>query len=256
MERSGFIASLEDVEWRVAGNSHDYTFTGRAVVFDSWSEPLATSLGTFRERIMPGAFADVLARKPDVRLLFNHDESLVLARTKSGTLELEETDNGLHVWARVAPTSYAKDLKIVMARGDVDQMSFAFGMDDDSEDRWYEEDDEIRRDVIRVSSLFDVSPVTYPAYVDTSAAMRGLRAAADAGKIILPTHVAPQADEETDPVSAEAETDPPVDGDRDASAEAETDPPVSGMAALKAESRQAVQEARESYLRSLKEITR
>lgn len=255
MERSGFIASLEDVEWRVAGNSHDYTFTGRAVVFDSWSEPLATSLGTFRERIMPGAFADVLERKPDVRLLFNHDESLVLARTKSGTLELEETEYGLHVWARVAPTSYAKDLKIVMARGDVDQMSFAFGMDEESsEDRWYEEGDEILRDIIRVSDLFDVSPVTFPAYVDTTAAMRGLRAAADAGKIILPPVASdPSADEKTVLVSAEAT---PVDEERDASAEAEPDPPVSGMAALKAESREAVEAAREGYLRSLKEITR
>ncbi len=255
--RSGFIASLQDVEWRQAGGAHDYTFTGRAVVYDSWSEEMWTPLGTFRERILAGAFTDVLARQPDVRLLFNHDDRYVLARTKAGTLELSEEENGLHVWARVAPTSYAKDLRMVMARGDVDQMSFAFAMDEErgAEDRWYEDEDSggILRDVLKVSDLYDVSPVTFPAYIDTSAAMRELRSAAEAGKIVLPV-----AQAETDPagdqselVSAEAETDPPVGEERDASAEAETDPPVGGSAVLQAESREALRQAKEDYLRVL-----
>lgn len=259
--RAGFIATLEDVEWRQSGNAHDYTFTGRAVVFDSWSEELSTPLGSFRERILPGAFTDVLARKPDVRLLFNHDERYVLARTRSGTLELSEEDNGLHVWARVAPTSYAKDLRMVMARGDVDQMSFAFAMDEQrgAEDRWYEDDDGgIRRDVIRVSDLFDVSPVTFPAYVDTNAAMRELRSAVDRGKIIIPIDLAAQDDPAgsmTDHDTAPETVD--VEG-RDASAPAETDPAAGGtpLEQLKQHSKETLRQAAERNLRIAKEITR
>lgn len=190
-----FVAGLRDVEWRDSRNGTDFTFTGAAVVFNSWSEELWTPMGVFRERILPGAFTRVLAASPDVRLLINHDSNLVLARTRSGTLELTEEANALRVWARVAPTSYAKDLRMSMSRSDIDQMSFAFAMDLEkgAEDRWYEDEDsgEIRRDVVSVSDLYDVSPVTYPAYPDTSAVMREVRAAADAGRIsrVTPTLV-------------------------------------------------------------------
>ena len=184
--RPTFVADLRDVEWRTAGNGTDYTFSGAAVVFNSWSEELWTPLGVFRERILPGAFTRVLAENPDVRLLLNHDSNYVLARTRSGSLELREEANALRVYARVAPTSYAKDLRMSMARGDIDQMSFAFSLDLDKggEDRWYEEDDtgEIRRDIVAVSALYDVSPVTFPAYPDTSAVMRELRSAVAAGR--------------------------------------------------------------------------
>ena len=176
--RSAFIATLRDLEWRQAGNSRDFTLTGTAAVFNSWSEELWTPRGSFRERILPGAFDDVLAGSPDVRLLFNHDRNLVLARTKSGTLELTADGEALRVWARVAPTSYANDLRIAMERGDVDQMSFNFDFDPDkgAQDRWYEDKQtrEILRDVIKVNALHDVSPVTFPAYVDTTAAMRSM----------------------------------------------------------------------------------
>jgi HK97 family phage prohead protease len=249
--RAAFIAPLEGIEWRQSGNAHDYTFTGRAVVYDSWSEEMWTPLGTFRERVRPGAFTDVLSRAPDVRLLFNHDDRYVLARTRSGTLELAEEDNGLHVWARVAPTSYAKDLRMVMARGDVDQMSFAFMMDEErgAEDHWYEDEEsgEIRRDIVKVSDLLDVSPVTYPAYVDTTAAMRELRSAVDAGKILIPEDVA--QDEPADKEATSDDAEPPVDEVRDASAEAETDPPVSGSAVLRSQSREALRKVKEDYLR-------
>lgn len=254
-QRVAFVASIDHVEVRESGEGNgDYTLTGHAAVFDRWSEDLDTFAGSFREKIAAGAFADVLKRKPDVRLLFNHD-GLALARTKSGTLELSEDEEGLRVWARLAPTSTATDLRIAMQRGDIDQMSFAFTV---AEDSWHEDkdSDEVERVILRVGDLFDVSVVTFPAYPDTDAAVRELRAAAAAGKISLPNDVAPDdpADEETDLEGAP--DDPAVSEGRDAGAEAETDPPVSGMAVLKAESREAVQKAREDYLRSLKEITR
>lgn len=206
--RRAFFAPLEGVEWRDSGNGSDYTLTGHAAVFERWSEEMWTRSGTFRERIARGAFVEPLSRDPDVRLLFNHDENLPLARTRSRTLELSEDETGLRVWARVAPTSYAQDLRLAMQRGDVDQMSFAFTV---AEDEWHEDHDseEIERTIIRVADLFDVSVVTFPAYPDTDATMRELRAAAQAGKITIPFLVAQaERDPAGDDRSAPAERDP------------------------------------------------
>jgi HK97 family phage prohead protease len=196
--RSAFVAPLDRIEIREAGDGGgEFTLTGHAAVFDRWSEELWTFAGTFRERIASGAFEQVLKGKPDVRLLFNHD-GLALARTKSGTLELSEDDEGLRVWARLAPTGVASDLRMAMQRGDVDQMSFAFTI---AEDEWHEDHDseEIERTILRVDELFDVSVVTFPAYPDTSVAMRELRAAAQAGKLhlrtVIPFRATPKAEE-------------------------------------------------------------
>jgi len=243
--RSAFVASLRDVECRKSGNGEEFTLTGHAAVFDRWSEDLSTFAGTFREQIAPGAFTDVLKAKPDVRLLYNHD-GLTLARTKSGTLELSEDEDGLRVWARLAPTSAASDLRMAMQRGDVDQMSFAFAI---AEDTWHEdtETEEVERTILRVSELFDVSVVSFPAYPDTDAVMREVRSAVEAGKI----HPKDSGEE---PDAAEAETDPPGDSEDapDEPVEVAEDP----LAALRAASSEAVQREGESYLRLLSELNR
>ena len=197
--RSTFVAPIDSIEWRESSNGRDFTLTGHAAVFDRWSEELWTFAGTFRERIAQGAFADVLSHSPDVRLLFNHD-GLALARTRSKTLELEEDEVGLRVWARVAPTQYAKDLRMAMERGDVDQMSFAFTI---AEDEWKEdhESEEIERTILRVGELFDVSVVTFPAYPDTQVTMREIREAAQRGQVaprtVIPFRATPKADLES-----------------------------------------------------------
>ena len=154
-------------ELRVASSGdpqkkNELVVTGYAALFESRSE----DLGGFVEEIDRGAFADSLKKSDlDVRFLINHDSNLVLARTKSGTLELSEDARGLRIYARVAPYSYAEDLKIAIERGDIDQMSFAFTVEEDS---WAAADDgtPLRR-VHRVKDLFDVSVVTYPAYAET-----------------------------------------------------------------------------------------
>lgn len=170
---------LRGIDWEESGNGQEYTFTGTASIFGVWSHQIWTPRGVFRERFLPGAFVDVLERKPDVRFLKNHNKDLVLARTKSGTLKIQETNDELEVWARVAKTSYAEDLRLSMERGDIDQMSIQFAMDYDegADDRWYEdkESGEIRHDVIKVSDLYDVSVVTFPAYEETSAYMRSVK---------------------------------------------------------------------------------
>jgi HK97 family phage prohead protease len=143
----------------------------------------------------------------DVRFLINHDSNLVLARTKSGTLELSEDERGLRIYARVAPYSYAEDLRIAIERGDVDQMSFAFTTEQDS---WSKtEDGENLRRVSRVKDLFDVSVVTYPAYPETKtevlqrAVARGLLATESS-----PAEVVPADDRESSETEVRTEQSP------------------------------------------------
>lgn|GEM_PF-1067991 len=169
-ERRNVTAPIEGIEWRDDGDK--LIFVGHAAVFDRMSE----DLGGFRERFKRGAFRKVLDRDPDVRFLVNHD-GLPLARTKNRTLELREDPKGLRVYAELAPTQAARDLRVLVQRGDVDQMSFGFSMFDDAGERagndvWEEEDGGVVRTVLSVGGLFDVSVVTFPAYTQTDASMR------------------------------------------------------------------------------------
>lgn len=138
---------------------------GHAALFDSLSE----NLGGFRERIAAGAFAETL-KSADIRALFNHDPNFVLGRNKSGTLRLKEDKAGLAIEIDPPETQAAKDLIISMQRGDINQMSFGFRT---VEDRWNKIDGEWIRTLLAVE-LFDVSPVTYPAYTQTDVAVRSL----------------------------------------------------------------------------------
>lgn len=156
-------APLARVEWRVSGVPDNKTIHGYAAVFNSMSH----DLGGFREVIAPGAFEKVLSRGADVRLLYNHDDGAVMARTKSGTLELVEDEVGLRVWARVdmADTDVQRVIPKMM-RADVDQMSFAFTVE---EDEWDESGGYPLRTIRSVGELFEVSIVPFPAYEATKA---------------------------------------------------------------------------------------
>lgn len=142
------------------------TITGHAAVFNSLSEPL----GGFREKIAPGAFKGTLTA--DVRALWNHDPNHVLGRTTSGTLRLSEDERGLAIELDAPDTQMARDLIVLMERGDVSQMSFGFRTIDDA---WEKKDGENVRTLKKVE-LFDVSPVTFPAYTETDVAVRSMQA--------------------------------------------------------------------------------
>ena len=159
IERRTF--TVRDVEARQADDG-TMRLSGYAAVFNDSSVPLP-----FKESIAPGAFRKTLSETPDVRLLVNH-EGLPLARTKNGTLTLTEDERGLYFTAELADTQEARDIHTLIARGDVDQMSFAFRV---IRQKWSE--DRSRRVLTEVSlSDGDVSVVTYPAYPTTSVEAR------------------------------------------------------------------------------------
>jgi len=139
---------------------------GYASVFDSPSEPMP-----FVEYVRKGAFAKTLNDGADVRLLIDH-EGVPLARTKSGTLMLEEDDRGLKVEASLDPMNPdAARVISAMKRGDISQMSFAFRT---IKDNW-NTDRSVRE--LKEVQLYDVSVVTFPAYEETVAEIRSGQAA-------------------------------------------------------------------------------
>lgn len=140
---------------------------GYAAVFNRTSE----NLGGFVERIEPGAFAGAIEQS-DVRALINHDSNLILGRNTAGTLTLFEDEIGLGYVIDPPDVSYANDLLTSLARGDVNQSSFGFTVE---ADQWEQADEERGlpvRVITRVKQLYDVSPVTFPAYSQTSVAVR------------------------------------------------------------------------------------
>lgn len=152
------------------------TVRGHAAVFNRWS----LDLGGFREKIAPDAFTEVLDTNPDVHAVWDHDTKYVLARTKNKTLELRVDPMGLHFWARVAPTSYAADLRVLMERGDVDQASFAFTVPPGGDEWKIKTDDDgneiVQRTIRKVSALYDVTVTAQGAYPQTGTeVVRSLR---------------------------------------------------------------------------------
>jgi HK97 family phage prohead protease len=143
---------------------------GYAAVFDSNSEDMG-----FIERIAPGAFKDALKRS-DARALFNHNPDYVLGRMSAGTLTLREDKKGLFMSVTPPDTQTIRDLVLSpIERGDINQQSFGFTIE---ADRWDNLDtDKPSRTILKVRELYDVSPVTYPAYQDTTVALRSLERA-------------------------------------------------------------------------------
>lgn len=171
-KKSGIEFRQVDGEIRAVDGTGN-RFVGYAAVFNSDSE----NLGGFVERILPGAFEKTLRNKRrDVRAYVNHDSNMVLASSRSGTLQMREDDKGLRVEFDLPEgVSYADDLRALMRANIVDKMSFGFTIPRKG-DSW--SDDGTRRE-LREVVLHEVSVVTgHPAYTATAAAVRSLDALA------------------------------------------------------------------------------
>lgn len=155
--------SLSDFNVRRDGDSNP-KIEGYFAVFNSNYElwPGAS------ESVAPGAFDETLAG--DIRALIDHETRLVLGRTKSGTLQLRQDERGLWGSIDVNPNDVdAMNLVARMERGDVDQCSFGFDILD--EETEFREDGSIHW-TIKSVKLYEVTVCTFPAYEETSVAVR------------------------------------------------------------------------------------
>jgi len=161
------ISTTFSTEVRNADGGGDVrTVSGYALLFDS-----ETDMGGFREVIRREAVNDIIS-KSDIRALKNHDPNIILARSKygKGTLDLSIDDKGLR-FSFDMPHS-REDLLEEMERGDIDQCSFRFQLNEDGQ-RWTEaaNGDKPLRELTGFRALYDVSVVTFPAYEDTTVAL-------------------------------------------------------------------------------------
>ena len=162
------IRTLPLEELRINNLEEKRFIEGHAAVFDSWSETLG-GIFPFKEKVRKGAFSQTI-EKDDIRALFNHDPNYVLGRNKAGTLELKEDERGLYVRIIPPDTQAARDIITSIERGDINQMSFGFMVE---EEKWDTVDGVDVRELRRVR-LFDVSPVTFPAYPSTDVGVRAM----------------------------------------------------------------------------------
>lgn len=151
----------------VNDEEHGNYITGQPIVFgDSYDVG-----GLFRETIEEGALDSTDLR--DVRFLVNHNFSMIpLARSRNNnansTMQLEKVQGGLNIRANLDTenNATAKELYSAVSRGDISGMSFAFLVDKES---WSELDSNYpTRHIESISSVFEVSAVTSPAYEATS----------------------------------------------------------------------------------------
>ncbi len=146
------------------GESESSLIAGRAVPYGQQSE----ELWGFKEIIRPGAFGDTIAG--DIRCLWNHESGKPLGRSSNGTLTLNDTPEGLNFECQLPNTTWGADARESIARGDVDSMSFGFIT---LEDNWtyLQDGDQLIREIIK-AELIEISPVTFPAYSQTSTEAR------------------------------------------------------------------------------------
>lgn len=140
---------------------------GYAAVFNKDS----VDFGGWHERIAPGAFTGVT--KDDAVALFNHDMNLVLGRNKVN-VTISQDDIGLKYKIKLPDTNLARDLKQLVKEGIIHQSSFAFTV---AEQEWkHAEKAPSVRTITKVKRLYDVSPVTSPAYPDATVGARSFEA--------------------------------------------------------------------------------
>lgn len=156
--------ALQDLEIRAEGDG--MTLRGYAAVFNSPSQPLP-----FTETIQPGAFADSLRSRNDVKLLWNHDTGIVLGSTRAGTLKLTEDERGLFVEASLPDTQAGRDAATLIKRGDVSAFSFGFRVPAGG-DSWPSANERVLSRI----NIHEASLVSFPAYTGTegTASVRGM----------------------------------------------------------------------------------
>jgi HK97 family phage prohead protease len=161
------------VELRTEGDK--IRISGHAAVFNEWTTLYESESFVWRERLDPGCFNRALKEGHDVRALFNHEPSQIIGRTRAGTLRLWTDARGLvdEIDPPLAADSpVAAHVLTEIRRGDVTGQSFAFRPTEIQAVERQEGQRVVFEETILDLNLYDVGPVTYPAYPTTDVGVR------------------------------------------------------------------------------------
>jgi HK97 family phage prohead protease len=160
---------LRHVEFRAAEDADGRTRAGYAAVFNEWTD-ISDRMGTYRERIAPGAFKRSIGQRTPV-LQFDHGQHPLIGSLPLGAVTtLREDRNGLFVKARLSDNWLVEPFRDAIRDGGVKGMSFRFRV---IADEWDTDDDGENRTIKEVE-LLELGPVVFPAYEQTSVAVRSL----------------------------------------------------------------------------------
>lgn len=174
MSRETRFWRVPNLELRAAGDGGLPTITGYGCVFNKYSQ----NLGGYVEQIDPHAFDVTLSRDNDVKSYWNHDGSRALGRVSAGNLTLGVDTTGVLYSVTPPAVSYARDLAALVDAKIVAGSSFTFRVMPDGE-HWSLTEQGFPLRTIRALELYEMGPVTDPAYLDTegednSVALRSL----------------------------------------------------------------------------------
>ena len=210
IERRFVAVDAAQLELRAVGDATE--LHGYGVVFNTWAEIRDIWGSSWQESWANGSTAKTIA-EADIRSLFNHDPNIVLGRNRAGTLTLAEDGTGLRTVIKPPASSWGTPVVEAIRRGDVSGMSVAFTVVRDEWERPQVKGDPYKR-TIREARLYDVGPVTFPAFEATSIQARArdpLAAPDDSEPLIAAARLATMAqaglaltDEERDGIAAAA----------------------------------------------------
>ncbi|ALC92066.1 hypothetical protein AM500_21415 [Bacillus sp. FJAT-18017] len=157
--------SLTNIEVRAEPEGEKKRIVGYAVKWGQRSVPI---WGMFAEQFERGAFAESI--NDDIYAAWNHNPSEILGRNTAGTLKLQEDEVGLRY--EITPPSWADKYVESIERGDVRGSSFIFRAEVDE----WDETEEMAVRTVKKAKLFEVSPVTTPAYPTSETGIRSAEA--------------------------------------------------------------------------------
>ena len=160
----------DGMEWRAAENGKGGTLRGYALRFGSIYD-----MGWFTEEVDRRALDN--ADMNDVRVLLNHDPNQILGRTAAGTAKVGVDASGLWYEVQLPESPNGENARVAVQRGDITQSSWGFSLrssKDGNGDRWEKRDGKEHRVLTDIRTVYDASPVTFPANPDTTVAKRSL----------------------------------------------------------------------------------